>query len=162
MQFLRRIIRWISIGYVSLTLPLAILWFIFGLKLAFNVSQSLPYKLYLIQDDKFDEFTYGDFIAFKPTASFYRDRLLIKIVMGLEGDKIELRANQQLYVHDKKIGTVWSHNRYGQPLTPLKLSKVPKDFIFASTPHPRSFDSRYQELGLVPKAWVVGKAIPIF
>ncbi|MFX6119214.1 S26 family signal peptidase, partial [Acinetobacter baumannii] len=46
----------------------------------------------------------------------------------------------------------------GKLLTPLSISIVPEGYIFVVGDNIRSFDSRYEEFGLVPLDKVWGKA----
>jgi signal peptidase I len=47
----------------------------------------------------------------------------------------------------------------GDPLTPLSAKIIPEGALFVLGDHPRSFDSRYEEFGLVPVDKIWGKAI---
>jgi len=46
----------------------------------------------------------------------------------------------------------------GKPLTPLRATIVPEGYVFIVGDHPRSFDSRYEEFGLVPQEKIWGKS----
>jgi signal peptidase I len=50
----------------------------------------------------------------------------------------------------------------GKPLTPLLAISVPEDYVFVAGDNPNSFDSRYEEFGLVPREKIWGKAIVVF
>lgn len=50
----------------------------------------------------------------------------------------------------------------GKPLTPLSATSVPEGYIFVAGDNPNSFDSRYEEFGLVPLEKIWGKAIAVF
>jgi signal peptidase I len=47
----------------------------------------------------------------------------------------------------------------GDPLTPLSAKVIPEGALFVLGDHPRSFDSRYEEFGLVKMENVWGKAV---
>jgi signal peptidase I len=47
----------------------------------------------------------------------------------------------------------------GDPLTPLSAKIIPEGALFVLGDHPHSFDSRYEEFGLVPVDKIWGKAI---
>lgn len=50
----------------------------------------------------------------------------------------------------------------GKPLTPLLATSVPEGYVFVAGDNPNSFDSRYEEFGLVPRKKIWGKAIVVF
>jgi signal peptidase I len=50
----------------------------------------------------------------------------------------------------------------GKPLTPLLATSVPEGYVFVAGDNPNSFDSRYEEFGLVPREKIWGKAIAVF
>jgi signal peptidase I len=50
----------------------------------------------------------------------------------------------------------------GKPLTPLLATSVPEGYVFVAGDNPNSFDSRYEEFGLVPREKIWGKAIVVF
>lgn len=52
--------------------------------------------------------------------------------------------------------------RDGKPLNPLEISIVPEGCVFVAGEHPRSFDSRYQEFGLVHQSHVMGRALQLW
>lgn len=49
--------------------------------------------------------------------------------------------------------------KYGDPLTPLRAERIPAGYVFVAGDHPRSFDSRYEEFGLVPLDKIWGRAL---
>jgi len=47
----------------------------------------------------------------------------------------------------------------GKPLTPISAKVIPKNYVFVAGDNPNSFDSRYEEFGLVPVQKIWGKAV---
>lgn len=47
----------------------------------------------------------------------------------------------------------------GKPLTPLSANFIPEGYVFVAGDNPNSFDSRYEEFGLVPHEKIWGKAV---
>lgn len=82
----------------------------------------------------------------------------MKRVVGLPGDAIVLQDGA-LWVGQRWIGRVLSKTRQGVPLTPIAESVVPHGTLFVVGDHERSFDSRYQEFGLVKQSEVWGKGV---
>lgn len=90
-----------------------------------------------------------------------------KRVSGLPGDQI-LHTKQGIKIKSirKDEHTCFSKalsplqkTSKGKPLTPLTSSIVPEGYVFVSGNNPNSFDSRYEEFGLVPLSKVWGKGI---
>lgn len=46
--------------------------------------------------------------------------------------------------------------------TPLKSQKIPKGFVFVAGTHPQSFDSRYEEFGLIDIRFIKYSVFSIF
>ena len=98
----------------------------------------------------------GDFAYIKghKNALFKKD--FVKRVVGLPGDSIELKGDC-LWVANRCVGKLLNVARNGLPLTPIAQGAVPMGYIFVVGDHERSFDSRYQEFGLVKQSEVWGK-----
>jgi conjugal transfer pilin signal peptidase TrbI len=120
-----------------------------------NKSESMPHKVFLY----FPKITpkKGDITVLK-----HEGKNLIKRIIGEQGDSIYYDANKNLYVGDFKVGLLQEKDSYGCPLYGIEEGTIPKGFVFLYAPHPRSFDSRYDLLGLVEKEDLRGRAIPLF
>lgn len=109
----------------------------------------------------------GDIVCIQGYKPLYvGEELFIKRILGMPGDKIErnktkIRIKSQ-ELHLQSNLPLLSQTREGKPLTPIEDSFVPMGYVFVGGDHPRSFDSRYQEFGLVPLNKVWGKAIAVF
>jgi conjugal transfer pilin signal peptidase TrbI len=79
---------------------------------------------------------------------FYNGRLIKKII-GQGGDQISTDTNGDLWVGQQHVGKVYSKTADGRKLNPTKDQVIPKGKVFLYSPHPKSFDSRYQQVGLV-------------
>lgn len=86
---------------------------------------------------------------------------IIKQIVAVEGDKIWYDEHHCLWINQKKIGVPSSTSRDNKVLTPIKAQIIPKDFVFVYSEHPLSFDSRYQELGLISLSSIQGKVVPL-
>lgn len=145
--------------FIALFTPLFIaLVSVFGLNYQisrFNNTYSLPHGLFITNPFE-APIKCGDYIVFNHIAS--PDRV-IKKVLGVEGDVIGHNANR-VWVHEQQL-TLKSTRRNGTILTPLKTSVVPKGMVFVAGEHVDSFDSRYEEFGLVPLSDVRGRVWPV-
>ncbi len=125
-----------------------------------NQTPSLSYKVFLcINGLKLKK---GDFISIHdhPT-SYFKDIHYVKRLMGLPGDQIHLK-NNQMYVEDVLIGSLQKTTNNGKPLHPLLIRRIPQGYVFVSADHPRSFDSRYEEFGLVKEKHIKGRCFGFF
>jgi conjugal transfer pilin signal peptidase TrbI len=87
---------------------------------------------------------------------------LIKKIIGRSGDKISYDANQNLLVGNFKVGKILDKDSKNQPLHSISACNIPQNYVFLYAPHPQSFDSRYQEVGLIHQDNLKGKLIAIF
>lgn len=92
--------------------------------------------------------------------SFYQGNL-IKRIIGVEGDKISYDKHGEIWVGNKRVGKVYPTTRDGRPLKPFRPVIIPKGYVFLYAPHPRSFDSRYVEVGLVHRHQLQGRLIAV-
>ena len=92
--------------------------------------------------------------------TFYQGNL-IKRIIGEEGDKISYDKQGEIWVENKRVGKVYPATRDGRPLQPIRPVIIPKGYVFLYAPHPRSFDSRYMEVGLVHRHQLQGRLIAV-
>lgn len=121
-----------------------------------SFTDSLP-EHYFLQLTKFSP-TKGDLTIVHN--QFYGGRL-IKKILGHAGDRISTDAMGNLWVGQKLVGKVYPQTGEGKKLTRVKDQVIPEGQVFLYSPHPKSFDSRYQEVGLVPVAALEGLVIAI-
>ncbi|MBL8676047.1 MAG: signal peptidase I, partial [Alphaproteobacteria bacterium] len=107
----------------------------------------------------------GDVVAIQGHKPQYLEGkyLFTKRVIGLPGDQI-IKTKKGLAIKAKNgsftiIYPLLDKTKEGQTLTPLPLQSVPAGYLFVIGDHLRSFDSRYEEFGLVPMVKVWGKAV---
>jgi conjugal transfer pilin signal peptidase TrbI len=75
---------------------------------------------------------------------------LAKIIVGTEGDEVVIEHGR-VRVNGEDRGEVLEKSpSSGRPLASIRSCSIPKGFVFVWAPHPHSFDSRYQEMGLIP------------
>jgi type IV secretory pathway protease TraF len=119
-------------------------------------TDSLP-EHYFVQLTKFTP-TKGDLTIVHN--QFYGGSLIKKII-GQAGDRISTDAVGDLWVGQKLVGKVYPQTGEGKKLTRTKDQVIPEGEVFLYSPHPKSFDSRYQEVGLVPVVALEGLVIAI-
>lgn len=128
--------------------------------LTINQTPSLSYRAFIcikrVKPKK------GDFVSIcdHPT-SYFEGIHYTKRLMGLPGDRIHFKGNR-LYVEDILIGPLHKTTRNSHRLHPNKTTLVPQGHVFVSGDHPRSFDSRYEEFGLVKQEHIKGRCFGFF
>ena len=121
-----------------------------------NRTDSLPIKTFVHLRHQVPH--KGDYTLV--SSPWYGDRL-IKKVIAEAGEKVYYDRNGTLYVGSQEVGKVKNLSKTGRSLTPLKEQVIPEGHVFLYAPHQDSFDSRYEELGLVHKNALQGRAVPV-
>ncbi len=126
-----------------------------------NLSPSMPWTLARVEYDRLPN--RGEFMLYeyRGTMDGLPSRTFFKQVVGGPGDRIRV-VGRTVWVGSQRIGDAMTKTRDGRPLTIVAECTIPSGFLFAKGEHSASFDSRYQESGLVPVDAVIGVAQPVF
>jgi len=117
-----------------------------GIKLRFNKSTSLPHKVFFGCKPE-GNFTKGDYVMFvHPQVTLP----VAKRVTGVATDVVSV-DHGHVYINDDDCGALLKTSCSGREYTPIEEGKIPDGYVFVSGDHPKSFDSRYLEFGLVPE-----------
>lgn len=115
-------------------------------ELGVNRTKSLPYQYFLIV--KGLSFEKGDLVSIKGhQAKYIGDLNLIKRVVGVAGDPV-----------GPLLLALKRSTKKGEPLTPLAIKVIPEGYVFVNADHKHSYDSRYEEFGLVSIETIKGRA----
>jgi conjugal transfer pilin signal peptidase TrbI len=146
-----RLLKSAALGFVGVALVA------YMCELLYSSSSSWPQRYFLhlkrITPHK------GDLTVFWHST---RSKKLLKQIVGQGGDMVHYDAQGNLWVNQQKIGKPHPQDSKGQVLQPLKPQAIPRDHVFVYSPHDQSFDSRYQEVGLVPVSALQGKVIALW
>ena len=128
-----------------------------------NVSESLDDVRYLLIL-KSSNIKRGDIVSIRGHSPQYAgEHIFTKRVVGLPGDWIiQNKTHLTLKAQNGAFAItlpLLNQTKEGQSLTPLSLDVVPEGYLFITGDHLRSFDSRYEEFGLVPMKKIYGKVI---
>lgn len=130
-----------------------------------NTTASLPNWAFLVDRTKTP--ARGDVIFFMPPPSallraHFGERPIPfgKVVYGMAGDRVTRRGRSFL-VGGQRVATAKTVSRRGEPLAPGPTGVIPRGCYFVATPHPDSFDSRYQAIGWICRSQVLGAGTPI-
>ena len=135
--------------------------------LLYSTTTSLPHRTFLklkqISPQK------GDYTCFD--SPWYGGNVVKKIV-GVAGDVVTYDFEGNLWVKTHWVKTLWvgrqlkvgpqkKRSKDGRLLTPLKPGIIPAGMVFVMGEHERSFDSRYEEMGLIPEHALQGRVIAL-
>lgn len=149
---MRNIIRISLLSMVTIALVGMALSFT---KLHFNRTESSPYGAFICVQGLRPSL--GNLVSIVGhQTEYFEDLHYTKRVMGLGGDAIAIRDGE-VFVNGVSIGHLRSKTLDGKPLTPIHYETIPSGFVFVVGDHPDSFDSRYEEFGLVHESHIQGK-----
>lgn len=125
-----------------------------------TVSDSLQGINYILAH-KSSSIQRGDIVAIRGhTIKYIGEKRLAKRVLGLPGDRIVHNTEGIIIIpHPSNTLPLLTQTSNGNPLTPLVPTIIPEDYLFVAGDNPQSFDSRYEEFGLVHKEKIWGKAV---
>ena len=132
----------------------------------FNETPSLPYKVALLHPGQ-HALRRGDFVVFAFAGDGARDypglagQPFFKIVRGLPGDAVTV-AGRHVAINGEEVGVAKLQAYDHSPLDPITPTVIPPGHYYVQGTSPDSFDSRYQESGLVRAEQVIGVVIPLF
>ena len=86
---------------------------------------------------------------------------IIKQIKGVPGSILRYDQQGQLWVDDFCVGKPHATSREGKPVSAIRSGVIPNGFVFAYGSHDRSFDSRYQDFGLVPLNQILGVGVAL-
>ena len=128
--------------------------------LLINKSNSLPHKIYFLIKGK--SWQKGDLVAIKNFVTKYtKNQHFTKRVMGVAGDLITIN-NDWVFINEQKIVKLKTKTYDNKQLHPIATQTVPQQYFFVIADHKDSFDSRYQEFGLVHKSYIEGKVYAVW
>jgi conjugal transfer pilin signal peptidase TrbI len=124
-------------------------------------SESLPYSYFLDYGER--EFNKDDYVLIEGlvTKYFDADTLFVKQVKGMPTATIA-NHKSEVFVDHKLVGDCLTETLNGEKLTKIALTEIPEDCAFVAGSHERSFDSRYEEFGVVPVSNITRKVIPLW
>ncbi len=123
-----------------------------------NQTESLPYTLFFRVKASKSELKHGSIVA------FHRDHcpiFLAKYAIGFPGDSIRVEEDS-VFLNDTYVGEVQKISQSGKEYHAISDGVIPNGYVFVYGNHEQSFDSRYQEFGLVKIAEIEDVLWPIF
>lgn len=134
--------------------------------LLFNLTPSLPYRMAVLQHGA-HTLQRGDFIVFSFAGEAQqrypglRGQPFFKIVRGVPGDAVTV-AGRHVAINGENVGVAKTQAYDHRPLTPITPTIIPPGHYYVQGTNPDSFDSRYQDSGLIRAEQVIGIVVPLF
>lgn len=132
----------------------------------FNVSDSLPYKVALVDYSK-RTYVRGDYIVYafkggavKPYPGL-RDQPFFKQVRGMPGDQITVQG-RRVFVNGELVGIAKPFGPRRVALNPISPGVIPPGYFFVQGTGIDSFDSRYALSGLVSQQQILAAVKPLY
>ncbi len=103
----------------------------------------------------------GDRVLFEPPAAVGSKVPYLKTVRGLPGMVVTVGEDRTVFLDGVAVGRAKSHALDGRPLAAIAPGIIPPGRYFLHADHPDSHDSRYAEIGLVPRERILGRAVAL-
>ena len=100
-----------------------------------------------------------DRVLFEPPEALGSPVPYLKTVRGLPGMTVEVGADGTVRLDGVPVGRAKTRALDGRPLAALAGGAIPPGHFYLHADHVDSHDSRYAEIGLVPRARILGRAI---
>ena len=101
----------------------------------------------------------GDRVLFEPPEAVGAPVPYLKTVRGVPGMAVTVGEDRTVFLDGEPVGRAKSHARDGRPLDAIAPGVIPPGHYYLFAEHADSHDSRYAEIGLVPRARILGRAI---
>ena len=114
-----------------------------------NRTPSLPYKAFFVV--KGLPYSKGDLVSIRGhETEYFSGYTFTKRVSAIAGDAVPEMPSYKAFT------------KSGKPLNKLSITTVPTGYMFVSADSKDSFDSRYEEFGLVKDEHIIGRSFPIW
>ena len=142
---------------------LATLWLLAASRVYVNASWSDPAWGYFVLPMLGRSPKPGDLVIFEPPVleSGISRIPYLKTILGMPGMQVSVEPDGTVKVDGKTVGKAKTHGLDGRALKPAKPATIPPGHYYVHADHVDSHDSRYEEIGLVPRERILGRAFPL-
>ena len=103
----------------------------------------------------------GDLVLFEPPESVGSRFPWLKTVRGVPGMSVAVRADRTVLLDGNPVGRAKTRALDGRPLEVAASGTIPPGHFHVHADHVDSHDSRYAEIGLVPRERILGRAVAL-
>ena len=144
---------------LAVMIALAALWLVAVSRVHVNASWSDGAWGYAAIPFFGEEPGLGDRVLFEPPAALASPVPYLKTVRGLPGTAVTVAADGTVLLDGVAAGRAKTHALDGRPLAAIAPGNIPPGQFYLHGDHADSHDSRYAEIGLVPRDRILGRAI---
>ncbi|MDE0409777.1 MAG: S26 family signal peptidase [Alphaproteobacteria bacterium] len=101
----------------------------------------------------------GDRVLFEPPAAVGSRVPYLKTVRGVPGMAVAVGPDGTVFLDGEPVGRAKSHALDGRALEAIAPGVIPSGHYYLFADHADSHDSRYAEIGLVPRGRILGRAV---
>ena len=101
----------------------------------------------------------GDRVLFEPPEAVGSEVPYLKTVRGVPGMRIAVGEDGTVFLDGAPAGCAKTHALDGRSLEAIAPGTIPPGHFYVHADHADSHDSRYAEVGLVPRGRILGRAI---
>ena len=103
----------------------------------------------------------GDRVLFEPPEAVGAKVPYLKTVRGVPGMTVAVGVDGKVSLDGMPVGRAKTRALDGRPLTAIAPGTIPPGHYYLHADHVDSHDSRYVEIGLVPRARILGRAVAL-
>ena len=103
----------------------------------------------------------GDVVIFDPPENLRAQAPYLKRVLGMPGDMISMDAAGEVSLNGEAVARAKPRALDGRSLVPIAPVTIPAGHYYLHADHADSHDSRYAEIGLVPRERILGRAVAL-
>ena len=145
---------------LAVMVALAALWLLAASRIHVNASWSDGAWGYLALPLLGDP-EVGDAVLFDPPEALGAEMAYLKTVRGVPGDRVAVDEDRIVSVEGVALGRAKTHALDGRPLEAIAPGIVAQRHYYLHGGHRDSHDSRYAEIGLVPRERIEALAVPL-
>ena len=144
---------------LGVMIALAALWLVAASRVHVNASWSDEAWGYVALPLFGEAPAIGDRVLFEPPKAVGSNVPYLKTVRGLPGMRIVVGEDGTVFLDGEPVGHAKTHALDGRPLAAIAPGVIPPGHFYVYADHADSHDSRYVEIGLVPRGRILGRAI---
>ena len=103
----------------------------------------------------------GDRVLFEPPDALASPVPYVKSVRGVPGMAVTVGPDRTVFLDGVPAGRAKTHALDGRPLAAVAPGVIPPGHYYLFADHADSRDSRYAEIGLVPRGRILGRAVAL-
>ena len=142
-------------------IALAVLWLAGASHLHVNASWSDVAWGYAVFPLFGEDPEIGDRVLFEPPEAVGSKVPYLKTVRGVPGMAVAVGADGTVMLDGEPVARAKAYALDGRPLAAIAPGVIPPGHFYVHADHVDSHDSRYAEIGLVPRRRILGRAVPM-